>query len=962
MSADNGGPGGLRQPGDGLRDDPNTDPSTLRFAAGNLVIYKRRDGWQEGAIVKVAQLATVRGRHLRIPYLILPLCYLPEEERRTEWVLLDSPSVVRPRPKDKTPDPGQFRPLLVVPEDPMYFLYTNSEKFDPNCSDGPSVAEAFGGRENPDGSVSFDMQGRKVKTAMLKIPESVHGVDGYTAMIFASNNIATRKSASGPAETNPMVHFESVVPPERSLARLEDAAKTSSDKMLHLADALMLGLKGWPRDPYRACSLYRAAAWGCSEEEEQTVRLDSIPVGPPEALLAVCATNISLLREKAGIPLDRPCMPRKWLSEGLKGDQNQEILRQIFFWVGHAIKLYGHVTSLALTMAQDINTMRFLNDSRVTDEIKEYCEPILKAHQCRELKIEAEKMMGQGQLPRGDATENIMAQFAPKAVEIFVGMPKANDELYIEFKPIPRPPYSMVVIMMLPAKGRIQKVVTLPDSLQACPFSQESFEYTFTRLMYDLHLGRLRTNDRNRPSVFTVLDDERGNTAFASFLEEKLKACNTQVKLIKASKKINKKKTAKSYGTIVSGLMSTLLDIPGFLFSAGSLSDDASLAQEAFYDEAVDRSERAIGEDVDSDVSDTHHLNEASRWKSRGNELFQSRQFILAVKCYSFALSHLRRVVRHDQKSYTLLGTTLSNRALCALGLVDESNLTSEFRLRYTRMAIEDTETALRSSWCANVPQNIRGKLRFSRDKATARYDSLLHGAEFTMSDRETAPEEKVEDILIEYGDKLVTESLARNASDGCPICLREFSSELSKIYAVVLPCQHHAICIDCAHNIQIQSDSSQQLPRCPLCRATFGTGSLKQVPSRLIEQDEEMSGLLSELDIEIDKKISMAKELMWEKRFHVASVVDAIETLLDDQVTKNCNCEEKVWQDIRSPVTGLEKEYKTLADEQATSVDTKRVEELSNLIAKMREELSLARAKAREILRSHTVGLGWES
>ena len=35
-------------------------------------------------------------------------------------------------------------------------------------------------------------------------------------------------------------------------------------------------------------------------------------------------------------------------------------------------------------------------------------------------------MMEQGQLPRGDASDDTLAQFAPKAVEIFEGMPKAN--------------------------------------------------------------------------------------------------------------------------------------------------------------------------------------------------------------------------------------------------------------------------------------------------------------------------------------------------------------------------------------------------------------------------------------------------------------------------------------------------------------------------------------------------------
>ena len=193
------------------------------------------------------------------------------------------------------------------------------------------------------------------------------------------SRIATIATATAPQQN------EVQVCPERSLAQLEKAAKTSNDKMLQLADALMLGFKGWPRDPYRACSLYRAAAWGCSEEEEMAVRYDSIPVGPPEALLAACGTNIAMLRQKAGIPLDKPCMPRIWMVEGLKNDENMEALRQICFWVSQALKLHGHVTPLALTMAQGIQDIRFLNDTRVSDEIKEYCEQIMKAYQCRQV-------------------------------------------------------------------------------------------------------------------------------------------------------------------------------------------------------------------------------------------------------------------------------------------------------------------------------------------------------------------------------------------------------------------------------------------------------------------------------------------------------------------------------------------------------------------------------------------------
>ena len=65
-----------------------------------------------------------------------------------------------------------------------------------------------------------------------------------------------------------MIETFKALDPEMSLAQLEVAAKSSSSKMLLLGDCMMLGLHGWPRDFWRACNLYRAAAWGCTEEEE----------------------------------------------------------------------------------------------------------------------------------------------------------------------------------------------------------------------------------------------------------------------------------------------------------------------------------------------------------------------------------------------------------------------------------------------------------------------------------------------------------------------------------------------------------------------------------------------------------------------------------------------------------------------------------------------------------------------
>ena len=87
--------------------------------------------------------------------------------------------------------------------------------------------------------------------------------------------------------------FKSAVPTE-TLHELEMKARKSPRKMLQLADALMTGMNGWTRNPHRACNLYRAAAWGCSEEEEPDII--GLPNGIPEAMIAAASLGICYIK------------------------------------------------------------------------------------------------------------------------------------------------------------------------------------------------------------------------------------------------------------------------------------------------------------------------------------------------------------------------------------------------------------------------------------------------------------------------------------------------------------------------------------------------------------------------------------------------------------------------------------------------------------------------------------------
>ena len=130
-----------------------------------------------------------------------PLDEMSDEELELGlgWVLKDTDEFIRPRPEDLTPDPAKFRPLLVAPEDPYYYLYTDTERFDSKTEDGTEMADVFKGVAgvddatiNPDGSIKLSLNGRKVTTTTLEFPndgEPILGIDPCAAVMFSANRV-----------------------------------------------------------------------------------------------------------------------------------------------------------------------------------------------------------------------------------------------------------------------------------------------------------------------------------------------------------------------------------------------------------------------------------------------------------------------------------------------------------------------------------------------------------------------------------------------------------------------------------------------------------------------------------------------------------------------------------------------------------------------------------------------------
>ena len=581
---------------DTLHDDTSTPASALRFSVGNMIIYKSEldIGWDEGGVVKVNQRARLSsndsGTHIAYVIVRLGGLSVSDEVVMTEWVLKDADEFIRPRPKDLTPDPANFTPLLVAPDDPLEYLYT--EIFNYEYKGGPIL-----------------------------------GVEPYTAMMFMTNHLIVREQvgSDSPISIN-MFELFKMIDPGTSLAQLEEEAKLSSSKMRQLADCLWVGLHGWRKDLERACNLYRAAAYGCTEEDETSI--DGVPVGDPKAMITVASLSLSQLKHVCGYREEDECPFHELIDEGLNSEVNMALLYQVFQWLTAAMRVHGHVTSLTLMIGESIKEMNFISDQRLVGEtghhLKDMGWRILRALEYRTRELHIIDMQEKGLLQRGDPSEKVIQMFKSHALEIFQSLPKSVDTIHIEFKQVPRPPFPMIVITFLPTKRKFVKIVRLSKSLQLTPFSLETFENVWLRVAFDIHLGRQGSNERCRPKAFTVLDDGHGSRAFAFYLKKMLESCDTEVRLVAHSDVIKTGKRSRStLGEIVSEITMRLFEVPGFAVYDEYQDDIVARAQEDHVDHLVSQQVVTDGE-ADDDAS---HLLEAERMKQRGNEHFRARDF-----------------------------------------------------------------------------------------------------------------------------------------------------------------------------------------------------------------------------------------------------------------------------------------------------------------------------------------------
>lgn len=1041
-----------------IKDDPDGNPSALRFAPGSLVLYKIDNGWVEGEVLKVCQCLEIppdfRGPTANsippILYVVWPHSPVPAELYGSSWIHEDTEAFIRPRLEDALPDPDKFNPILLPPEDPLHYLYSGIQ-FDPVDEQGNNMADAWRNSQHvnaaetrPDGSIRLTLDGGKdVSAYTMEIPqEPLHGVPGWAIVqigqqltrrrpvartsavgffdpgeMFEANCLPRKNklfSTSAVGLFDPVQMFEAnCVPTETSLAQLEEAAQTSNEKMLELAGALMSGVHGWPRDPERGCACYRAAAWGCSEEEELEGRI-GIPVGLPEAMVASADLCFAFLkREIMGINLWENVALSRIISAGLQSsERSRDALRQSFYWLAQAAHR-GYITPATLEATTAMSEMNLIDDRRIQDdeEMLGFVRRLLQVHQYRELELAFEKYQNNGTIPRGDPEAKTVRTFSTRIVEIFQDMPASDSySMHLEYRQVPRAPFPWVVYAIRPKQKSVVKVVRLPEDLQYSAFTQESFEYAWHRIAFELHLGHPLTKERLRPTAITVLDTH-GNRQFAAFLRLATGDLGTEIRLVCHREPIAISRRRKMpLGEIVKQIETRLIDIPAYLIDERLTSYGASSNLDGLVQQEANELFSQLEENPDQVQP------RAQGFKEQGNRLFAARDFRGAVNCYSLTVELLRRLPHPSNEASLLLGTSLSNRAACYIEL-EPSIHSVAFQKLLVQKAVRDCSAALKSSWASRVlPHHILEKLQFRLDKATARLDVLETDFQSeiadiifpppsarlqegipppnTQEDTGTSsapshdgpptPSEQIEvvrsqdastmrlveteDLLLEKGHIIHKNTLAKNSNDGCPICLRDFDGELSHILSSVLPCGEHALCVECICRCKKQADKDKALVTCPLCRCQFDGRIVQDLALQIIEKDTEVACFVKKFPADFDESVDAVNRLLWKWDFQVDRVIETIEELLDARATGaffrsgtdlSPKQKHEIYNSARYPVNCLRDQLKVLIEERRTTFETSKLRSIDANLRKLQSDLKAARIKARDEIyeKLNTVG-----
>ncbi|KAL7576936.1 hypothetical protein ACA910_006693 [Epithemia clementina (nom. ined.)] len=389
-------------------------------------------------------------------------------------------------------------------------------------------------------------------------------------------------------------------------------------------------------------------------------------------------------------------------------------------------------------------------------------------------------------------SKETLERFRPKATEIFLNLParqmtpsnEVRSDVHIWFREMPFPPYPVLVFMINPPSEYMYGPFHIQEELEYTPYSRESFE-------------RIRQ--------------------FANYIQQQLRDDHsTKVQLVNHDYKFEK--AGGRSKKLVSLLYKKEQELVEIMRSVIKWNDSELLAPAAHAATAFEnRSDDLTVEALKSRLEEL---------KTEGNGFFNRGRFHAAQSCYSEGIELVRASMNTSNSVFSLLGTLLSNRAMCFLRMAESMNPSSAAET--LKRAETDCEIALKSPWAGAIPSQVREKLQLRKADARKKIDLIASRSRRDMEvlvpqvsghnlqnetqrqrqqheghqanrpvalvndshDRDEKDGSVVDVLNVCVGGELLETGLALNAvvgGDACPVCYDRFRVELQSTHVTGL-------------------------------------------------------------------------------------------------------------------------------------------------------------------------------
>lgn len=813
---------------------------------------------------------------------------------------------------------------------------------------------------------------------------------------YIAPRIYFRRPIQDSHRPNSFENVKSIVPfPETSLEELMQSVTCQSisernKKLLNIADALQFQILGDDRNYARAQVCYRAAAFGITEKEAaRSEHATQLAHGLPEAMCALAVTfhcsaemivhaklhNLDTLvggawgQDRPGLNVEEII---RYLIRYPNASFNNIPIRQNITGVMGALSSalrFGWLCSLAYEYGKFFDqeetkeAARLLwNDEQDQKNIQHLHDAYL-SHQIT-LQIRGEKQQMLRSMNRyGTPSAGTISSFGPKSVEILKSIPTtcyrlsgsaplpclSNVILDIRFFEVTSAPTKPVCVLLACPDTNFWDILRLPQNLQLFPFSDQAFEFIWSRIAFLIHLG-LQVQEtitdpyarRIRPTKCR-LRDVAGDRRFADFLQIKcLTIHGTKVELREFDE--------DDGDSSILGLHpeeSYLYDTKLLLKMKQEIEEDEQVLepQFPFWYKIHHRSGTPLQliragnpqQIIASDSTDVNDImKEVSSLKDLGNRHFEMCMHAKAQKEYLKGIARIRCIHNPAREALELLGALLSNHALCCLELAKVQTPTrGSFTLKE---AILGCDLVLSGhgelGLLAALSSALVEKLQFRRELAASRrpqwIDVYHEGMRSGFRGRATVVACEVKHNLRLFSSDadhvkatnkvqvLRGKSMMFHSGDSqCPICHDDFHDELADQFCCKFPCGH-VHCAKCLLQHQCLGDGSR-MP-CPICRQTIEEeqweGAIQDITSLCAPQLLEKVALLP-LDTLADR-LEVIRSLLLKRGCDPQLVGNALDEMLylnatgNTQLAKDLSSVEKqrIYVKARRPVLVLEEKY----------------------------------------------------